>query len=382
MLIDETSRNCVNTNDDVQTASTRDRLESPAPAGEFSGVTDGLDARHLMTRTAASTGSCRLIRGIGATLVAAAMLPAAADAQTAGYPIKPIRVIAPFPAGGPVEVLTRVFTQRLHESMGQPFVIENRAGASGTIGTEFVAKAPRDGYTMLVNNCSYSSSASFYKKLPFDPIADFAPITQTNVTSGNLFVLHPSVPARSVKEFIAFAKARPGQLNFASAGVGSPQHITGALFASMADIRLTHVAYKGNVPAFADVVGGHIELMFVSPSFGRPYVLSGRLRALGIAGPRRLPTMPDVPTIMEAGLAGYSVICWHGMWFPAGVPAEIVRRMNAEVVKALDTPEVRKYLAEADYFPIGNSPEEFAEFIRNDIARQAGISKQLGIQPQ
>ncbi len=328
--------------------------------------------------------SYRAIRRIGAALVAAAAttLSTAADAQLAGYPAKPVRVIVPFPAGGPVEVLTRVFTTRLVESMGQPFVIENRAGASGTIGTELVAKAPRDGYTLLVNNCSYSSSVSYYKKLPYDSMADLAPITQTNVTSGNLLVVHPSVPARSVKEFIALAKARPGQLNYASAGVGSPQHVMGALFASMAGVQLTHVAYKGNPPAFADVLGGHVELMFVGPLIGRPYVQTGRLRALGLSGPRRLPTLPDVPTILETGLAGYTVICWHGMWFPAGVPAEIVRRMNAEIVKALDAPEVRKFLAEADFFPVGNSPEEFTEFIRKDIALQASIAKKIGIQPQ
>jgi tripartite-type tricarboxylate transporter receptor subunit TctC len=325
----------------------------------------------------------RVIRRIGVAVAAAAVLiPTAADAQLAGYPAKPVRVIAPFPAGGPVEVLARVFTTRLVETMGQPFVIENRAGASGTIGTDVVAKAPRDGYTILVNNCSYSSNVAYYKKLPYDSMADLAPITQLDVTSGNLLVVHPSVPARSVKEFIALAKARPGQLNYASAGVGSPQHVSGAVFASMAGIQLTHVAYKGNPPAFSDVVGGHVELMFVSPSVGRPYVQAGRLRALGIAGPRRLPTLPDVPTIMETGLTDYSVICWHGMWFPAGVPAEIVRRMNAELVKALATPEVRNYLAEADYFPVGNSPEEFAEFIRKDIALQAVIAKTVGIQPQ
>ena len=326
----------------------------------------------------------RVIGRTSAALVAAAavMLPTAADAQLAGYPAKPVRVIAPFPAGGPVEVLARVFTQRLVETMGQPFVIENRAGASGTIGTDFVAKAPRDGYTMLVTNCSHTSNAAYYKKLPYDVMNDFAPITQVDVTSGNLLVVHPSVPARSVKEFIALAKARPGQLNYASAGVGSPQHVSGAVFAAMAGIQLTHVPYKGNPPAFSDVVGGHIELMFVTASVARPYLEAGRLRALGIAGPRRLPTLSEVPTIQEAGLAGYNVTCYHGMWFPAGVPAEIVRRMNAEIVKALATPEVRKYLAESDYFPTGTSPEEFAEFLREDIVRQAGIAKTVGIQPQ
>jgi len=325
----------------------------------------------------------RTIFSIGAALVAAAVtFPTAADAQPVGYPAKPVRVIAPFPAGGPVEALARVFTQRLVEMMGQPFVIENRAGASGTIGTDLVAKAPRDGYTMLVTNCSHTSNASYYKKLPYDVMSDFAPITQTDVTSGNLMVIHPSVPARSIKEFIALAKARPNQLNYASAGVGSPQHVTGALFAAMAGIQLTHVPYKGNPPAFSDVVGGHVEVMFVTPSVARPYLQAGRLRALGIAGPRRLPTLPDVPAIQETGLTGYNVTCYHGMWFPAGVPAEIVRRMNAEVVKALATPEVRKYLAESDYFPTGTSPEEFTEFIRDDIARQAGIAKTVGIQPQ
>jgi tripartite-type tricarboxylate transporter receptor subunit TctC len=291
-------------------------------------------------------------------------------------------MIVPFSAGSPIELPARTVGNRLSETLGQQFVVENRTGASGTIGTEYAAKAPPDGYTLLVTNCSHTANPSFFKKLPYDTEADFAPITQTNVTYGNLLVVHPSVPARSVKEFIALAGKRPGQINYASAGVGSPQHVTGALFASMAGIQLTHVAYKGNPPAFSDVVGGHVEVMFVTPSVARPYIQAGRLRALGIAGPRRLPTLPDVPTIQETGLAGYNVICWHGMWFPAGVPAEIVRRMHAEIVKALATPEVRRHLAESDYFPVGNSPEEFTEFLRNDIPRQASIAKQVGIQPQ
>jgi len=332
----------------------------------------------LLCRTVESRALiCRVIAAL-----AAAMLPAAADAQPAGYPAKPIRVIAPFPAGGPVETLARVFTQRLTETMGQPFIIDNRPGASGTLGSDLVAKAPRDGYTMLVTNCSHTGNAAYYKKLPYDVVNDFAPITQLDVTSGNLMVVHPSVPARSVKEFIQFAKARPGQLNYASAGVGSPQHVSGALFAAMAGIQLVHVPYKGNPPAFTDVVGGHIEMMFVTAAVARPYLPSGRLRALGIAGPKRLPTLSDVPTVMEAGLPGYNVICWHGMWFPAGVPSEIVRRMNAELLKALGAPEARKYLADSDYFATGNTPEEFAAFIKDDMVLQANIAKTVGIQPQ
>jgi tripartite-type tricarboxylate transporter receptor subunit TctC len=312
----------------------------------------------------------------------AVALPVTVAAQPAAYPVKPIRVIAPFPAGGPVENLARVFTQRLAEVFGQPFIIDNRPGASGTLGSDLVAKAPRDGYTMLANNCSHTGNAAYYKKLPYDVVNDFAPITQLDVTSGNLMVVHPSVPARTVKEFIAFAKARPNQLNYASAGVGSPQHVSGAVFASMAGIQLVHVPYKGNPPAFTDVVGGHVELMFVTAAVARPYLPSGRLRALGIAGPQRLPTLPEVPTIMEAGLPGYNVICWHGMWFPAGTPAEIVRRMNTELLKVLATPEAKRYLADSDYFATGTTPEEFNAFIKEDIVLQANFAKMVGIQPQ
>ena len=322
-------------------------------------------------------------RALGFVIIAVHLLPNPTQAATdAPYPNRPIRLVVPFPAGGPVEVLARTFTQRLAETMGQAFVIDNRPGASGTIGTESVAKAPRDGYTLLITNCSHSSNVAYYKKLPYDSMADFAPITQATVTSGNLLVVHSSIPACSVKEFIALARARPGQLNYASAGVGSPQHVTGALFASMAGIQLTHVAYKGNPPALNDLLGGHVEVMFLSASFARPYIQAGRLRGLGIAGPRRLPTLPDLPTFDQAGLTGFDYTCYHGMWFPAGVPAEIVRRMHAEIVKALAAPEVRKYLADADYFPLGNSPEEFAEFLRKDIARQASIAKKIGIQLQ
>jgi tripartite-type tricarboxylate transporter receptor subunit TctC len=325
-----------------------------------------------------TTGLSASWRALGALLIAL-QFPPGAGAQ---YPAKPIRLVVPFPPGGPVELLGRAFTQQLAESMGQPFVFDNRPGASGTIGTEVVARAPRDGYTLLITNCSHSSNPAYYRKLPYDSLADFAPITQMDVTSGNLLAVHSSVPARSVKAFIALAKARPNELNYASAGVGSPQHVTGALFAAMAGIRMTHVAYKGNAPALNDLLGGHVEVMFISPSFGLPYAETGRLRALGIAGPRRLPSHPDLPTFSEAGLAGYDYTCYHGMWFPAGVPAEIVRRMNGEIVKALAAPSVRKWLAEAYYFPVGNSPEAFAEFLRNDIPRQAGIAKQVGIQPQ
>ena len=324
-----------------------------------------------------------VIRRFGVAFAAlAAALPAVANAQSAGYPAKPVRMIVPFSAGSPIELPARTIGQRLSETLGQQFVVENRTGASGTIGTEFAAKAPPDGYTLLFTNCSHTANPSFFKKLPYDTEADFAPITQTNVTYGNLLVVHPSVPARSVKEFIALAKARPGQLHYASAGVGSPPHVAAALFAVMAGINLTHVPYRGTAATINDVVGGHIEVMLMSPIAATGFVQSGRLRALGISGPERSPLLPDVPPIMETGLADYNVICYHGMWFPAGAPAGIVRRVHAEVVKALAVPEVRKHILDNGLRPLGSSPEEFAEFIRKDIARQADVAKKIGIQPQ
>jgi len=325
----------------------------------------------------------RVIRQVGAAvLAAAAALPAPAEAQLAGYPAKPVRMIVPFTAGSPIEIPARAVGQRLAETMGQQFLIDNRPGASGTIGTELVARAPRDGYTLLVTNCSHSSNPSQYKKLPYDSLTDFAPITQTNVTYGNLLVVHPSVPARSVKEFVALAKSMPGKLNYASAGIGSPPHVTGALFASMAGIRLAHVPYKGTSVAFNDVLGGYVEVMFASPTFARPFIQAGRVRALGIGGPRRTPMFPELPTFDEAGLTGFDVTCYHGMWFPAGVPAEILRRLHAEVARALAVPEVRNYLMDNGLVPVGSSPEEFAEFLAKDIARQASIAKRIGIQAQ
>jgi len=318
--------------------------------------------------------------GLGLLLLAALPLPT--GAAEPAYPVRPVRIVVPFPPGGPVELLARRFTQRLSESMGQPFVFDNRPGASGTIGTELVARGPRDGYTLLVTNCSHSSNAAYYRKLSYDPVSDFAAITQVTVTSGNVLAIHRSLPARSVREFIALARARPRELNYASAGIGSPQHVTGALFAAMAGIELTHVAYKGNAPALNDVLGGHIEMIFVSTSFARPHVEAGRLRALGLAGTRRIPSMPELPTFHEAGLTGYDYTCYHGMWFPAGVAPDVLRRMNAEIVKALATPDVRAYLAEADYFAVGNSPAEFTEFVRKDIVRQSAIAQRVGIQPQ
>jgi tripartite-type tricarboxylate transporter receptor subunit TctC len=315
-------------------------------------------------------------------LLAVATPLTAAEAQHENWPTKPVRVVVPFSPGSPIEVPARAVTQRMIETLGQPFVFDYRTGASGTIGTEAVARAPKDGYTMLITNCSHTANPSYYKKLPYDTVKDFAPVSEIDVTYGNLLVVHPSVPARSIKEFITLAKARPGEIKYASAGVGSPPHVAAALFAAMAGINLLHVPYKGTAVAFNDVLGGQIESMVASATTAVPYIQAGRLRALGISGPRRQPEVSNIPTFQEAGLTGYDMTCYHGIWFPVGTPAAIVRRVHGEVVKAVALPETKKFLADNGLIPIGNSPEEFAEFIRKDVVRQAAIVKQIGLQPQ
>lgn len=314
--------------------------------------------------------------------LAFALFPSATHAQQDNWPVKPIRVVVPFSPGTPIEVPTRAVTRRMTETFGQSFVFDYRTGASGTIGTEVVARSPKDGYTLLATNCSHSANPAYYKKLPYDTLNDFAPVSQINVTYGNLLVVHPSLPARSVKEFIALAKARPGEIKYASAGIGSPPHISAALFAAMAGITILHVPYKGTAVAFNDMLGGHIEAMVASPTVAVPYIQAGRLRALGLGGPRRQPQVPDIPTFHEAGLTGFDMTCYHGLWYPAGTASDIIRRVYGEVAKAVALPETKKYLADNGLIPTGASPEEFTEFLRKDIVRQADIVKRIGLQLQ
>lgn len=315
-------------------------------------------------------------------LAAVATLSVSGHAQQDAWPIKPIRVVIPFSPGTPIEVPTRAVTRRMTEAFGQQFVFDYRTGASGIIGSEIVARAPKDGYTMLANNCSHSANPAYFKKLPYDTLNDFAPIAQINVTYGNLLVIHPSLPAKTLKEFIAFAKTRPGEIKYASGGVGSPPHVSAALFAVMAGIQLLHVPYKGTAPAMSDVLGGQVESIVASPTVVVPYIQAGRLRALGLGGPRRQPQVPDIPTFHEAGLTGFDMTCYHGLWYPAGTPQDLVRRVHGEVAKAVALPETKKYLADNGLIPTGASPEEFAEFLRKDVARQAEIVKRIGLQPQ
>jgi tripartite-type tricarboxylate transporter receptor subunit TctC len=306
----------------------------------------------------------------------------AALAQPDAWPARSIRVVVPFSPGSPIEVPVRAVTRRMTETLGQQFVFDYRTGASGTIGTELVARAPKDGHTLLATNCSHSANPAYYRKLPYDALNDFAAVSQINVTYGNLLVVHPSLPVKTLAEFIALAKARPGQIKYASAGIGSPPHVSAALFAVMAGIHLLHVPYKGTAVAFNDLLGGQIESMVASPTVAVPYLQAGRLRALGLGGPRRQPQVPQVPTFHEAGLTGFDMTCYHGLWYPAGTPAEMVRRVHGEVARAVALPETRKTLADNGLIPTGTSPDEFAAFLRKDVARHANIVKRIGLKPQ
>lgn len=323
-------------------------------------------------------------RQLSVPIVILALVPCMPNvhAQQDPWPIKPIRVVVPFSPGTPIEVPTRAVTRKMTETFGQQFVFDYRAGAGGTIGTAIVARAPKDGYTMLATNCSHSANPSYYKKLPYDALTEFAPISQINLTYGNLLVIHPSLPPKSIKEFVALAKSRPGEIKYASGGVGSPPHVSAALFAAMSGINLIHVPYKGTAPAMSDLLSGQIESMVISPTIVVPYLQAGRLRALGIGGPRRQPQVPDIPTFHEAGLTGFDMTCYHGLWFPAGTPNELVRRVHGEVFKAVALQDVRKYLADNGLIPVGNTPEEFAEFLSKDVIKQAEIVKRIGLQPQ
>lgn len=305
-----------------------------------------------------------------------------AHAQQDAWPVKPVRVVIPFSPGSPIEVPTRAVTRKMTESFGQSFVFDYRTGASGTIGTELVARAPRDGYTLLATNCSHSANPAYYRKLPYDALRDFAAVSQINLTYGNMLVIHPSLPSKTVKEFVALAKSRPGEIKYASAGIGSPPHINAALFAAMAGINLLHVPYKGTAVALNDLLGGQIESMIASPTVAVQYLQTGRLRALGVGGPRRQPQLPEVPTLHEAGLTGFDMTCYHGLWYPAGTPVELVRRVAGEVAKATALPETKKYFADNSLIPTGTMPEEFTEFLFKDALKQVAVVKRIGLQPQ
>lgn len=312
----------------------------------------------------------------------ASLLVLAAPLQAQTYPSRPIRFIVPFAAGaGVLDIMARIVGQHLGTATGQQVVIDNRPGAGGNVGAEVAAKATPDGYTMLMGAVALVVSPYLYAKLPFDPLTDLVPVTQVN-SAPLMLVVHPSLPVKSVAELIAYAKARPGLLNYGSGGVGATPFLATELFKSMAGIDVTHVPYRGGAPALADLVAGQLSFMIENVPGTLPLVRDGKLRALAITSRQRLALVPDLPTMEEAGVPGYEMIGWNGIFVPKATPPEIVTRLNAELVKVLRSADVGEQLAKLGAVPVGDSPEQFGAFVKAESARWGKIIKDLGIKPE
>ena len=309
----------------------------------------------------------------------AALFAAGAAAQT--YPAKPIRVIVPYAAGGNTDFTARAIADRLTPVFKQQVIVDNRPGGATNIGSEAVAKAAPDGYTLLMGGASNAINMSLFAKLPYDTVRDFEPITLC-VQGANVLAVHPSLPAKNLKELIALAKAQPGKLNFASSGLGSSNQMAAELLKMMAGINIVHVPYKGNAPAITDTIGGHVEMLFSGVPALVPHIQSGRLRAVAIGSLKRFPALPNVPTFDESGVKGYEATTWFGLLAPAKTPKDIVTRLNVEVDKILKSPELRERFVADGLEPMGGSPEAFAKFIRAEIDKYAKVMKSAGVPKQ
>ncbi len=303
------------------------------------------------------------------------LFSAAAAAQA--YPARPVRIVIPLSPGGTTDVPGRIITQRLSESLGQQFFVENRAGAGGTIGADYVAKSKPDGYTLLLTATPHVITGNLYKNLPYRTLEDFAPVIR--IASGPyVLTVHPSLGVNSVKELIALAKKNPGKIDYASSGNGSAQHLVGALFAHMAGIELTHVPYKGSGPAQQDLIAGIVKVGFPGTPIVIPHMKSGRLMALAVTTARRSSHLPDVPTIAEAGVPGYEAIVWVGLLAPAQTPREIVVKLNAEIAKVLRAPDVKELLASSGVDPAPTSPEEFGTYLKSEFDKWGNVVRESG----
>jgi tripartite-type tricarboxylate transporter receptor subunit TctC len=313
--------------------------------------------------------------------LAALVLSALAGAASAQYPSHPVRFIVPSAVGGGTDIIARAIALKLSESLGAQFVVENRPGAGQMIGIELAAKAPADGYTILMAASTLAINPIMYKAVPYDPVRDFAPITQA-ATLPNVVVVHPSLPVKSIAELVAYAKARPGQLNFASAGIGTSPQMSIELLKSMAGIDMVHIPYKGTAPGVVDVLAGQVLVMAPNVLTALPHIKSGKLRALAVTSPKRSAALPDVPSVAEAGLPGYDSTQWYGVLAPAGTQREIVARLHGAIARALRDEEVGKRLAADGAEPVGSSPEEFAAFIKSETEKWAKVAQTAGIKAE
>lgn len=320
------------------------------------------------------TNTYKKYAALAGVLAAVVALPVAAQ----GYPAKPVRMIIPFSPGGAADVPGRIVTQKLGEALRQQVVVENRPGAGSTIGAELAAKSAPDGYTVFMISNTHFVSAALHKKLSYDSLGDFTPVTQ--ITSApNVLVVHPSLPAKSVKELITLAKARPGQIDYASSGNGSTQHLTGALFASMAGINMTHIPYRGSGPVTADLLGGQVQVAFPGIAGMLQHIKTGKLRPLGVTGGKRSPELPNVPTIAEAGVKGYEMVAWFGVSGPKGLPRDIQMKLHADLLRVLKTPEMGKSLQAVGQEPAWqDTPEKFFDFLKVESDKWAKVVKASG----
>lgn len=307
----------------------------------------------------------------------AAITPVAAQ----NYPSRAVRIIAPFPAGGSSDLVARILAQKLTELNSQQFIVDNRPGAGGTLGTELGAKAPADGYTLTVGNVAPTAvNVSLFKKLPYDPVNDFAPIA-LSATGTTVLVVHPSLPVRTTKELIALAKAKPGQLNYGSGGSGTPAHLTGELFRYMAKVNIVHVPYKGTGQSVNDLIAGHIQFIFASMPVALPQVKSGRLRGIAVTSEKRSTLAPELPTVAET-IPGFQFDSWWGLVAPAKTPNDIIMKLNGQLLQIVKQPDVKERFAALGLEPRGTSPQEYAAFIKSEIDKVARIAKAIGLQPE
>ena len=315
------------------------------------------------------------------SVAVAVLVFTAAIASAQSYPSRVVRMVVAYPPGGSIDVVARLVNQRLTTAFGHQFIIDNRAGAAGNIGTDYVAKATGDGYTLLMGSAaSISSAPAVYAKLPYDPVRDLSPIIQV-ANQPNVLTAHPSVPARTLKEFIALAKANPGKFNYGSSGIGASQHMTAELFAMLTGVKIEHIPYKGGTPAMTDLISGQIDFMFTPAPNAIAFVKSGKIRGIAVTSLKRSSALPELPTMDESGLKGFELLGWIGLLAPAGTPREIVDRLNGEINRML-AGDIRPRLTDLGLDAVGGTPEQFAAFIRQDIAKYVKIVKVAGIPPQ
>jgi tripartite-type tricarboxylate transporter receptor subunit TctC len=316
---------------------------------------------------------------LGAATAAALCLALASAAHAQTWPLKPIRFVVPFPPGGATDVLTRTIAPKLGEGLGQQVVVDNRAGAGGMIGVDLAAKAPADGYTLVLATVGpISINPSLYAKMPYDPVKDLAPVTLTGDIF-NVLVVHPALPAQSVKALIALARTRPGELNFGSSGIGVADHLSGELFQTLTKTRMVHVPYKGGPLAMVDLISGNLQLMFATVPSAIGLIKGNKLRALAITNSNRFPLMPELPTVAEAGIPGFAVNNWCGVFVAAATPPEVINRLNAELVKALAAPDVKKRLLDSGIGALSNTPAEFTAYIRAETTKWARVIKDANV---